>query len=184
MYSYGPPHIAVQKQDDQHEHTFSSYVRIRDVVLKACLGRWTIGRSGERGSRDIRATSATWWWWWYPLLIHFFLSLLSLFNNPHILLSFFLSFFLSFLPSFFLLLSFLSSLFYYFIFLLISSAFSYFLSRFIHSFWNVSLIFSCPLFMSLRKVTKIKAQKVSNIFHDYSSWVPFAVWISVDGFFE
>ena len=31
-------------------HTFSSYVRIRDVVLKTCLGRWTIGRSGERGS--------------------------------------------------------------------------------------------------------------------------------------
>ena len=50
MYSYGPPHMAVQMQDDQHEHTFSSYVRIRDVVLKTYLGRWTIGRSGERGS--------------------------------------------------------------------------------------------------------------------------------------
>ena len=50
MYSYGPPHMAVQKQDDQHEHTFSSYVRIRDVALKTCLGRWAIGRSGERGS--------------------------------------------------------------------------------------------------------------------------------------
>ena len=50
MYSYGPPHMAVQKQDDQHEHTFSNYVRIRDVVQKTCLGRWTIGRSGERGS--------------------------------------------------------------------------------------------------------------------------------------
>ena len=50
MYSYGPPHMAVQKQDDQHEHTFSSFVRIRDVVLKTCLGRWTIGRSGVRGS--------------------------------------------------------------------------------------------------------------------------------------
>ena len=34
----------------RHEHTFSSYVRIRDVVLKTYLGRWTIGRSGERGS--------------------------------------------------------------------------------------------------------------------------------------
>ena len=42
--------MAVQKQDDQHEHTSSSYVRIRDVVLRTCLGRWTIGRSGERGS--------------------------------------------------------------------------------------------------------------------------------------
>ena len=50
MYSYGPPHMAVQKQDEQHEHTFSSYGRIRDVVLKTYLGRWTIGRSGERGS--------------------------------------------------------------------------------------------------------------------------------------
>ena len=42
--------MAVQKQDDQHEHTFSSYVRIRDVVLKIYLGRRMIGRSGERGS--------------------------------------------------------------------------------------------------------------------------------------
>ena len=50
MYSYGPPHMVVQKQDDQHEHTFSSYVRIRDVVLKTYLGWWAIGRSGERGS--------------------------------------------------------------------------------------------------------------------------------------
>ena len=48
--TYGPPHMAVQKLDDQHEYTFSSYVRIRDVVLKTCLVRWTIGRSGERGS--------------------------------------------------------------------------------------------------------------------------------------
>ena len=50
MYSYGPPHMAVQKQDDQHEHTFSIYVRIWDVVPKICLRRWTIGKSGERGS--------------------------------------------------------------------------------------------------------------------------------------
>ena len=50
MYSYGPPHMAVQKQDDQHEHTFSNYVRIQDIVLKTCLRRWTIGKSGERGS--------------------------------------------------------------------------------------------------------------------------------------
>ena len=50
LYSYGPPHMAVQKQDDQHKHTFSNYVRIRDVVQKTCLKRWTIGKSGERGS--------------------------------------------------------------------------------------------------------------------------------------
>ena len=44
------PHMAKQKQDDLLEHTYSSYVRIRDVALKTCLRRWTIGRSGERGS--------------------------------------------------------------------------------------------------------------------------------------
>ena len=50
IYSYGSPHMAEQKQDDQLEHTYSSYVRIRDVALKICQSRWTIGRSGERGS--------------------------------------------------------------------------------------------------------------------------------------
>ena len=42
--------MAEQKQDDQLEDTYSSYVRIRDVALKTCLRRWTIGRRGERGS--------------------------------------------------------------------------------------------------------------------------------------
>ena len=50
MYSYGPLHMAKQKQDDQLEPTYSSYVRIRDVALKICQKRWMIGRSGERGS--------------------------------------------------------------------------------------------------------------------------------------
>ena len=50
MYAYGPPHMTGQKQDDQHEHTFSSYVRIRDVALKTCQRWWTIGKSGEWGS--------------------------------------------------------------------------------------------------------------------------------------
>ena len=31
------PHMAGQKQDDQLEHTFSMYVRIRDIALKTCL---------------------------------------------------------------------------------------------------------------------------------------------------
>ena len=31
--------------------TYISYVKIRDVALKTCQRRWTIGRSGERGSR-------------------------------------------------------------------------------------------------------------------------------------
>ena len=50
MYSYGPPHMAEQKQDDQHEPRYSSLVRIRDVALRTCQKRLTIGRSGERGS--------------------------------------------------------------------------------------------------------------------------------------
>ena len=39
MYSYGPPHMAKQKQDEQLEHTYSSYVRIRDIALKTCQKR-------------------------------------------------------------------------------------------------------------------------------------------------
>ena len=50
MYSYGPRHLAELKQDDQIEHTYSSYVRIQDVALKTCQRRWTIGRSDKRGS--------------------------------------------------------------------------------------------------------------------------------------
>ena len=50
MYSYGPPHMAKQKQDDQLKHKYNSYVRIRDVGLKTCRRWWIIGRSGERGS--------------------------------------------------------------------------------------------------------------------------------------
>ena len=33
------------------EHTYSSYMRIRDLALRTCQRRWTIGRSGERRSR-------------------------------------------------------------------------------------------------------------------------------------
>ena len=50
MYSCGPPHMANQKQDDQLEHTYSSYVMIWDVTLKTCWRWWMIGRRGERGS--------------------------------------------------------------------------------------------------------------------------------------
>ena len=44
------PHVAELKQDDQLEHTYSSYVRIWDVAQKTCQRRWTIGKSVERGS--------------------------------------------------------------------------------------------------------------------------------------
>ena len=45
------PHMANQKQDNQLEHSYSSYVMIRDVMLKTCWRRWMIGRRGKRGSR-------------------------------------------------------------------------------------------------------------------------------------
>ena len=35
-------HMAMQKQDDQLEHTYSSYVRLRDVALKTSQKRWMI----------------------------------------------------------------------------------------------------------------------------------------------
>ena len=50
MYPCGPQHMDVQKQDDQHELTYSNNVRTQDVTLKTCRRRWMIGRSGERGS--------------------------------------------------------------------------------------------------------------------------------------
>ena len=42
--------MAVQKQDDQLELTYSNYVRTQDVTLKTCRRRCVIGRSGKRGS--------------------------------------------------------------------------------------------------------------------------------------
>ena len=51
MYSYGLPHMAVQKQDDQLELTYSNYVRTQDRE------KWR-----ER-VRDIRAGGTTWWWY-------------------------------------------------------------------------------------------------------------------------
>ena len=51
--------MAVQKQDDQHEHTFSSYVRIRDVVLKTYLRVMNDREEWRERVRDIRATSVT-----------------------------------------------------------------------------------------------------------------------------
>ncbi len=56
MYYYGPPHMAEQKQDDQHEHTFNNYVRIQDTDLPEAKN----DREKRREKvRDIRATSTT-----------------------------------------------------------------------------------------------------------------------------
>ena len=45
------PHMAKQKQDDQPELTYSSYVRTQDVTQKTCRRWWTIGKRGEGWSR-------------------------------------------------------------------------------------------------------------------------------------
>ena len=57
MYSYGSPNMAVQKQRDQLELTYSSSVRIQDVALRTCQKRWTIGRGGEREGQGY----SCWW---------------------------------------------------------------------------------------------------------------------------
>ena len=38
-YSNGPPQMAMQKQDDQLELTYSNYVRTQDVTPKTCRRR-------------------------------------------------------------------------------------------------------------------------------------------------
>ena len=50
IYSYGPLHIGVQKQDRQLEPTYGSSVRIGGVALETCQKQLTIGMGGERGS--------------------------------------------------------------------------------------------------------------------------------------
>ena len=62
MFSYGPPHMVGKKQDDQLEHTYRSYVGIRDVALPEAMNDREEWR--ERVSY-IRAGGTTWWWWWW-----------------------------------------------------------------------------------------------------------------------
>ena len=50
MYSCGPLHMDVQRQDDQLEPTYSSSVPIRDVALRTYRKQLTIKRGGEIGS--------------------------------------------------------------------------------------------------------------------------------------
>ena len=51
--------MVVQKQDDQHKHTFSSYVRIQDVVSEDLPRAMNDREEWRERVRDIRATSAT-----------------------------------------------------------------------------------------------------------------------------
>ena len=55
---YGLQHMAKQKQEDQHEHTYSSCMRIRDVTLKTCQKRWMIGKMTREGQAGISVLPA------------------------------------------------------------------------------------------------------------------------------
>ena len=49
-YSCGPLHMDKQRQDDQLEPIYNSSVPIQYVAWKTYRERWTIEKSGERGS--------------------------------------------------------------------------------------------------------------------------------------
>ena len=59
MYSYGPPHMAGKKQDDQLEHTYSSYVRKRDVDPEDLPEAMNDREKWRERVRDIRACGTT-----------------------------------------------------------------------------------------------------------------------------
>ena len=48
--SYGPLHMAEQRQVNQLAPTYSNSETIWGVALRTCRKQWTIGRGGERGS--------------------------------------------------------------------------------------------------------------------------------------
>ena len=73
MYSYGPPHMAEQKQDNKLEHTYSSYVRIRDVALKTCQSWWRMGEVVREGQGYPC--------WRHDMLMMMMISLLKLFYS-------------------------------------------------------------------------------------------------------
>ena len=56
--------MSEQKQDDQLEHTYSSYVKIRDVAQKTCPEAMNDREKWRERVRDIRAGDTTWWWWY------------------------------------------------------------------------------------------------------------------------
>ena len=57
-YSCGPLHMGEQRQDDQLEPIYSSFVPIQDVALKTYQEQWTIETSDGRGSG--RSVLVTW----------------------------------------------------------------------------------------------------------------------------
>ena len=74
------PIMAAQKQDDQHEHTFSS---CEDTgCCPEDLPRAMNDREEWRERvRDIRAASAIWWWWYIYINIYIYIYLFCIIWN-------------------------------------------------------------------------------------------------------
>ena len=49
MYSCGPLHMGIQRQDDLPEPTQNIYLLIQDVALKTYQEWWMIDKGGRRG---------------------------------------------------------------------------------------------------------------------------------------
>ena len=75
-----PPHMAVLKA----RRPARTYIQqlCEDTVCsqKTCLRRWTIGKSGERGSGISCYHHAWWWWWWYYKWVY---KCLNIINNVY-----------------------------------------------------------------------------------------------------
>ena len=77
MYSYGTPHMAKQKQDNQLEFTYSSYVRTQEEDLPEAMNNredlpeaMNNREKWRERVRDICAGGMTWWWWWWWCCIY------------------------------------------------------------------------------------------------------------------
>ena len=64
MYSYGPPHMAKQMQDDQLEHTYSKLWEDTGCIPEDLPEAMNDREMWREKARDIHASGTTWWWWW------------------------------------------------------------------------------------------------------------------------
>ena len=75
MYSYGPPHMAKQKQDDQLEHTIQQLCEDTGCSPEDLPEVMNDKEMWRERVRNIRASGTTWWWWWLVLERNHFLKL-------------------------------------------------------------------------------------------------------------
>ena len=61
MYSYGPPHMANQKQDDQLEHTWQQLRNDTGCNPEDLPEAMNDRETRRERVRDIRAGRTTWW---------------------------------------------------------------------------------------------------------------------------